>query len=1009
MAAPARPTTAAAPARLHRAAIGRADLLRLMMVWGDDTVARLAPLCGFEVAEATPEPHGVAPVAAGPGAARRSLPAAASGATRLPLRADHFGIVESTVAEPDTTAADDALDSDGDIFDDPLQSDADARPPQPAALVPTRRMAAYVRRCLRQPGPSRLIDVDRWVALVSQAKLPMRLPTRRVPGWHHGSALVIDGSPHLQPISHDLQQLAVQALRWSGGRSAVYWRHAAGHCLQASLVQSGNDLDWRPVSPAQRQLAGHWLLVATSNAAVPGVDWPGRLRSVLARGGTAHWLRPQAWAAPPIDMPAGVQAATWDLGAPLRPRRASLLAPAQSAMPGQTDAVSQLLAAMSMAVRVEPALLRAIRQRLHLPIDLELEAWQHADVDSCEIACQVRPERLSHYRALMYQQPLVWRHQLAALIDAYHPHLSPLIRMEEAAIAADLAPQPAADPAALIAAAPPPWLKAARTLKQAPGSVAGQALARYVRRTAGRAHAELWRANPGLAETWVRAEEAAVRAGAALPAGLPAAAVRRVLASAGAAGSGQSWHLVQQRAALRVQQVQPLRAGQVLLGPVGPIHASDGVLVAHAGQRAWRPLPTSGVVLGRLDGDQAWQLELGPTRVTVSALQRPAWAQEWGVDRRGRYALSPWLGNQQQRFEVTVGLSVDPAQPFLPPLVNQLRVPATFRVDKRVEWLWGLDRSFGIHVEMKLAEVIQRFRWLPPGEFWMGSPDDEPERYKNEGPCHRVRLSQGFWLADSACTQALWQALMGNNPSDFKGDEQRPVENVSFDDVQAFLARLQALLPTGCEAVLPTEAEWEYACRAGTDTPFNLPAPISRASANFDAGAAGELAVAGEESRSTVPVKSLPPNAWGLYEMHGNVWEWCADDQRDYAGTALPEAALEDPWGPDSQEQEAQRAVRGGSWIALARSLRSARRGRAPRGDRDRDLGFRVALRSSPVGLAPEGPASGLHSGPEAPGVPARRDAGPAPRGWVDRVRDLFQPAAAQPPQPPGKKKPPKR
>ena len=949
MAVPARPSAAAAPARLHRAAIGRADLLRLMMVWGDDTVARLAPLCGFEAAEATPEPHGVAPVAAGPGAARRSSPAAAEGAARPPLRADHFGIVESTVAEPDTTAAGDALDDDGDIFDEPLQSDPDARPPQPATLVPTRRMAAYVRRCLRQPGPSRLIDVGRWVALLSQARLPTRLPTRRVPGWHHGSALVIDGSPHLQPINHDLQQLAAQVLRWSGGRSPVYWRHAAGHCLQARLIQPGNKLDWRPVSPAQLQLARHWLLVATPNAAVPGADWSGRLRSVLARGGTAHWLRPQAWAAPTIDMPAGVHAATWDLGAPLRPRRASLAAPAQSAMPGQADAVSRLLAAMSMAVRVEPALLRAIRQRLHLPIDLELDAWQHADVDSCEIACQVRPERLNHYRALLYQQPLAWRQQLAALIDAYHPHLSPLIRMEEAAIAADLAPQPAAEPAALIAAAPPPWPKAARTLKQAPDSAAGQALARYVRRTAGRAHAELWRANPGLAETWVLAEEAAVRAGAALPAGLPAAAVRRVLASTGAVASSAAWCLVQLREELRIQQSQQAQAGQVLLGQVGAIQVGAGVLVAHAGQRAWRPLPDSGMVLARLGGDQPWQLELGASRVSVARLQRPAWAHEWGVDRRGRYALSPWLGNQQQRFDVLADGPVDPMQPFMPSAIDSVRLPATFRVDKRVEWRWGLDRLFGVYVEMTVAEVTQRFRWLPPGEFWMGSPDDEPERYDDEGPRHRVRLGEGFWLADSACTQALWQAVMGNdNPSHFKGDDQRPVENVSFDDVQQFLARLQALLPPGCQALLPTEAQWEYACRAGTDTPFNLPAPISRAVANFNASVPSVLAVPGEASKATVPVKSLPPNAWGLYEMHGNGWEWCADDQRDYAGTALRDAALEDPWGPVPQEQRAHRAVRGGSWIGHAGYLRSAirRRERSRRDGRNHDLGFRVALRS---------------------------------------------------------------
>ena len=267
---------------------------------------------------------------------------------------------------------------------------------------------------------------------------------------------------------------------------------------------------------------------------------------------------------------------------------------------------------------------------------------------------------------------------------------------------------------------------------------------------------------------------------------------------------------------------------------------------------------------------------------------------------------------------------------------------------------WGDDR-FGLWAEFSVAEVVQRLRWVEPGSFWMGSPDAEraligDKDYeawaRNEAPRHAVRITSGFWLADSACTQALWLAVMGNKPSHFTGDDALPVEQVSWDDVQGFLQRLQAGLPEGCKPALPTEAQWEYACRAGTETPFSFGATLSTAQANYDGNYPYGKSPKGPYRERTVPVKSLPANAWGLYQMHGNVWEWCADDLRDYAGTALADAALEDPWGPVSEEQEAHRAVRGGSWITRASDLRSAQRYRDPRGNRIRFLGFRVALRS---------------------------------------------------------------
>ena len=167
---------------------------------------------------------------------------------------------------------------------------------------------------------------------------------------------------------------------------------------------------------------------------------------------------------------------------------------------------------------------------------------------------------------------------------------------------------------------------------------------------------------------------------------------------------------------------------------------------------------------------------------------------------------------------------------------------------------------------LEFKGVQQTFCWIPPGKFLMGSPENQRSE---EGPQHEVTISKGFWMADTACTQALWQAVMGDNPSRFKG-EDRPVEQVSWYDVRLFLSQL----PYKFDPDLPTEAEWEYACRAGTQTPFNLGASLSSDQANFYAP--------GMYRKGTVPVRSFPPNVWGLYQMHGNVWEWCADGRREY-------------------------------------------------------------------------------------------------------------------------------
>jgi formylglycine-generating enzyme required for sulfatase activity len=209
---------------------------------------------------------------------------------------------------------------------------------------------------------------------------------------------------------------------------------------------------------------------------------------------------------------------------------------------------------------------------------------------------------------------------------------------------------------------------------------------------------------------------------------------------------------------------------------------------------------------------------------------------------------------------------------------------------------------------------------------------DEKDRDDDE-KLHRVTLTQGFWLADTACSQELWEAVIGENPSQFKGLD-RPVEQVSWDDCQKFIDSVNRR-SDGLNLRLPTEAEWEYACRAGTATPFSFGDNITPAVVNYNGNYSYASGAKEEYREETVDVKLLPHNPWGLYQMHGNVHEWCADWFGDY-----PEGEVIDPVGPDTG---GSRVLRGGSWALLGRYVRSASRSFAPPGYRYDSFGFRLA------------------------------------------------------------------
>jgi formylglycine-generating enzyme required for sulfatase activity len=216
-----------------------------------------------------------------------------------------------------------------------------------------------------------------------------------------------------------------------------------------------------------------------------------------------------------------------------------------------------------------------------------------------------------------------------------------------------------------------------------------------------------------------------------------------------------------------------------------------------------------------------------------------------------------------------------------------------------------------------LAQLKSRDYYIKiqPGEFLMGANSDQPD----EKPVHRVHITRGFEMGKYEVTQAQWEAVMNSNPSHFKG-ANLPIEQVSWNDVQEFIKKLNAE-NDGYVYRLPTEAEWEYACRAGTTGDY--------------AGNIDSLAWYRNNSGSTThTVGQKNPNAWGLYDMHGNVWEWCGDWYEAYAS-----AVVKDPKGPNTGSS---RVLRGGSWTRPVASLQSARRSGFPPDTRNNSLGFRL-------------------------------------------------------------------
>lgn len=743
---------------------------------------------------------------------------------------------------------------------------------QPLAVEPWRLLAPRSRwwPVLRQftlrvlAGP----DLPQLVGQCARGRLPRRLPRLQRRGKFRRLLVLRDTRKCMCPYLRDFDALIAQ----------LEAQPQAG----TLIVQSFHGLPPHvPLGVDAVLVLSDLGLCATVNPAATANAWAAWARALTARGVMAQAWVPVSTQWLPSSLARDLPCVPWHERSRFRISRGCVHV-GQSCAKQQTAWMAQLWPLLAIAQRIEPALLRRARWLAGGQAQPEWEAtlwdasYEHL---AGEEVIQLNPARVAAWRRAFATLPAVMQLQVWQMFTAQHAHLprSTLI-VERLIWAASAKPEAVTEVQDKLKEAED-WLhrmaaqEASHSARHAQAVEAGENLALH----SAFLHGLMLRNGADPAFTRSYAEDYTLLALAVGRMGQGAGMLAEVWARA----LSPTWSALD-------QEVYSL---QLLYRPEG----------AFIEKCTNRPVPNE------LVSPQAPRLiPLLPQAARHSAI--------WQV--RGQ--APQFLLAQQQ---------ASPGDLHFRDAQGRHRLElGTLR---RADWQHALGCDcYGVFCAVHVKDMRLRFRYLPPGTYLQGSP--EGIGYDDEQPQHPVTLSQGQWLAEKLCTQALWKAVMGKNPSHFQQGTEAlrcPVENVSWDDVQTFLNALHALLPSGCEAVLPTESQWEYACRTGTQTEYWWGDAPDGARANWD-----------EQKKGTTPVDLYPPNPWGLYDMHGNVWEWCADGRRDYA-----DSAERDPEGPGDDDY---RMVRGGAWITLPGDARAASRGRRSRRDAYLNQGFRFALRS---------------------------------------------------------------
>lgn len=925
--------------RAPTTALGRADLLRFIGQFGEKKARQMAEILGLELAKKEisltelPKQQKIKPIIKVTKIDEPPEPPSRRVTHYEPWHLTEFEPAASqTHSEPKWYQELEPL-----TKTEKAASYSKAVPCQPPILH-WSRLWPFLRGALGQWRESGKVRIPKVLESLITGHWPKRVPREKRLTWASQCHIILDFSLCLRPFWDDFKQLlpALEKVRGKAGFNIWVTDKECGELFR-KYRQKNLQLFPQPALGTPVLVLGDLGMYSTSiSEKQRWLDFGEKLKQL---GCTPVALVPcprSLWNASIAKI---WHLAAWDESERLPQIRAtefSHLTPSAREDALLIKKTNYLLSFLSPAVRVEPELLREARKILpqaKTNISSEYYFWNHDLVQANLMAAAINPEarKLAQHTFASFGESTC--NALLAKLALHHAWLSEAIHWEEQMTGKQLLGQPCEQANTYFQ----------RLSKEVNSDLTS--LGAYVDRLSERQLAEMFKTFSGLAITWVKRYGDAVEKGlVAIPKGLDYSQWRRF---AGREGKLERWWLFQQGNELLFQQFNvDFEKDWQVKTLLGTMTLEGGLVYGGAGKKGMQQfLPINSRSKLTLLSSNVEHLNGHDGQFTLAKLlfdQRPFWMRALGSDRRGLfgelkdqkkgcrrvYWVPPGALRLENKQEETAGTWNLKKGCWMAEEQFNLFETGTFT---QPNWAdnFGVD-DYGIYADWNFKMVTQRFRWIFPGSFTMGSPETEKGRNEKE-TLHEVVITRGFWMADTVCTKGFWE--INQIKSNRTLNENLPILDVSWNRVKKWLTLFNNQNQR-VEWRLPSESEWEYACRAGTQTAFSFGDHINTDLANYSGKFKFDSELEFERRESLMPAKFFKPNPWGLFQMHGNVWEWCEDWLEDYS----PESKV-DPLGPDNG---IEKVLRGGSWIFDGKYCRSASRDGDISEPRSSNIGFRL-------------------------------------------------------------------